>query len=161
NSCEECYAPRGAVHVFNMFDMKFYRAIDPLPGASDNAGSVWGRLGDRLIDAGFARSVLFVPIAFGPTYVDDWIPIRPGYRRLMFDLHGLKQADIKIDMLCWHQGEATANHTPMTADEYRDCFRAMLRGLREAEIEAPVYVAVATLCEDESHPFENSAQIRL
>src|SRR6516164_4584185 len=161
NSCEERYAPRGAVHVFNIFDMKYYRAIDPLPGASDAGGSVWGRLGDRLIDAGFARSVLLVPIAFGATYVEDWAPGAQRYRRLMFALHRLKWAGIAVDMLCWHQGEADANHTAMTADEYRDCFRAMLRGVREAGVEAPVYVAFATLCEDKSHPFQNSAQIRL
>jgi hypothetical protein len=161
NSCEERYSPRGAVHVFNIFDMKFYRAIDPLPGASDAGGSVWGRLGDKLIDSGFARSVLFVPIAFGATYVEDWTPGGQGYRRLLFALHRLKRADIKVAMLCWHQGEANANHTSMTADEYRDCFRAMLRGLREAGVEAPVYVALATLCEDGPHPFQNSAQIRL
>src|SRR5262249_17386261 len=161
NSCEERYSPRGAVHVFNIFDMKFYRAIDPLPGASDDGGSVWGRLGDKLIDASFARSVLFVPIAFGATYVEDWTPGGQGYRRLRFALHRLKQDGITVDMLCWHQGEANANHTPMTADEYRDCFRSMLRGLREAGVKAPVYVALATLCEDGSHPFQNSAQIRL
>jgi hypothetical protein len=161
NSCEERYTPRGTVHVFHAFDMKFYRAIDPLAGASDEGGSVWGRLGDRLIDAGFARSVLFVPIAFGATYIEDWVPGGQYYRRLLFALHRLKRADIKVDMLCWHQGEANANHTPMTADEYRDCFRAMLRGLREAGVEAPVYVALATLCEDGPHPFQNSAQIRL
>jgi hypothetical protein len=161
NSCEERYAPRGAVHVFNIFDMKFYRAIDPLPGASDAGGSVWGRLGDRLIDAGFARSVLFVPIAFGATYIEDWAPGGQRYRRLMFALHRLKWAGVPVDMLCWHQGESNANHTAMTADEYRDCFRAMLHGLREAGVEAPVYVALATLCEDKSHPFQNSAQIRL
>jgi Carbohydrate esterase, sialic acid-specific acetylesterase len=161
NSCEERYTPRGTVHVFHAFDMKFYRAIDPLAGASDEGGSVWGRLGDRLIDAGFARSVLFVPIAFGATYVEDWIPGRQYYRRLLFALHRVKRAGIAVDMLCWHQGEANANHTPMTADEYHDCFRAMLRGVREAGVKAPVYVALATLCEDGPHPFQNSAQIRL
>jgi hypothetical protein len=161
NSCEERYTPRGAVHVFNVFDMKFYRAIDPLPGASDAGGSVWGRLGDKLIDASFARSVLFVPIAFGATHVEDWAPGGQRYHRLMFALHRLKRAGIAVDLFCWHQGEANANHTPMTADEYRDCFRAMLRGLRQAEVEAPVYVALATLCEDKPHPFQNSAEIRL
>jgi len=37
----------------------------------------------------------------------------------------------------------------------------MLRQLREAEVKAPVYVALATLCEEAPHPFKNSAQIRL
>jgi hypothetical protein len=63
NSGEERYAARGAVHVFNVFDMRFYRAVDPLPGASHDGGSVWGRVGDKLIDAGRARSILIVPIA--------------------------------------------------------------------------------------------------
>jgi len=161
NSGNEHYAPRGAVHVFSTFDMKFYRAIDPLPGASDKGGSVWGRLGDRLIDAGFARSVLFVPIAFGASYVEDWAPGGQCYPRLMLALHRLKRAGITVDLLCWHQGEANANHTSMTADEYRDCFRAMLRGVREAGVKAPVYVALATLCENDFHPFQNSAEIRL
>jgi hypothetical protein len=158
---EERYAARGAVHVFNMFDMKFYRAIDPLPGASEKGGSVWGRLGDRLIDAGFASSVLFVPIAFGASYVEDWAPGGQCYPRLMLALHRLKRAGITVDLLCWHQGEANANHTSMTADEYRDCFRAMLRGVRESGVNAQVYVALATLCENDSHPFQNSAEIRL
>jgi len=161
NSCEERYAPRGAVHVFNIFDMKYYRAIDPLPGASDAGGSVWGRLGDRLIDAGFARSVLLVPIAFGATYVEDWAPGGQCYHRLMFALHRLKRAGIAVDMLCWHQGEADANHMPMGADEYHDRFHTMLRGVREVGVEAPVYVALATLCEHAHHPVQNSAQIRL
>jgi hypothetical protein len=146
NSGERHYVPHGAVHVFNIFDAQFYRAIDPLPGASNDGGSVWGRLGDMLIDAGFARSVLIVPTAFGGTYVEDWAPGGQCYRRLMFALH---------------RGESNANHTPMAADEYRGCFRSMLRGLRAAGVKAPIYVALATLCEDAPHPFQNSAQIRL
>src|SRR5262249_17880379 len=114
NSGAERYAARGPVHVFNIFDMRFYRAIDPLPGASVDAGcvyggSVWSRLGDKLIDAGVASSVLFVPIAFGATYIQDWAPGGHTHRRLLFALHRLKSAGIKIDMLCWHQGEADAN----------------------------------------------------
>ena len=160
NSGEERYAARGQVHVFNIFDMRFYRAIDPLPGASHDGGSVWGRLGDKLIDAGVAPSVLFVPIAFGATYVQDWAPGGPHHRRLLFALHRLKSARIKIDMLCWHQGEADANHTSMSADEYCGYFRSMLREVREAGVDAPVYVALATLCEEAPHPFQNRAEIR-
>jgi hypothetical protein len=161
NSGEERYAARGAVHVFNVFDMRFYRAVDPLPGASHDGGSVWGRVGDKLIDAGTAKSVLIVPIAFGATYIKDWAPGGHHHRRLLFALHRLKLAGIKIDMLCWHQGEADANHTGMSAAEYYRHFHSMLRPVREEGIEAPVYVALATLCEDAPHPFQNRAAIRL
>jgi hypothetical protein len=160
NSGEERYVPRGAVHVFNVFDMRFYRAVDPLPGASHDGGSVWGRVGDKLIDAGRARSILIVPIAFGATYIKDWAPGGDCYRRLLFALHRLKSAGIKIDMLCWHQGEADANHTGMSGAEYCAHFRSMLRALREEAVNAPVYVALATLCEGEPHPYQNAAEIR-
>jgi Carbohydrate esterase, sialic acid-specific acetylesterase len=160
NSGEERYAARGAVHVFNIFDMKFYRAVDPLPGASHDGGSIWGRLGDKLVDAGFASSVLLVPIAFGATYIADWAPGGHQHRRLLFALHRLKSAGIKIDMLCWHQGEADANHTGMSAAAYSRYFRSMLHEVREAEVDAPVYVALATLCEEAPHPFQNRAEIR-
>jgi carbohydrate esterase-like sialic acid-specific acetylesterase len=165
NCGEERYAARGAVHVFNIFDMRFYRAIDPLPGASVDAGcvyggSVWGKLGDKLIDAGVAASVLIVPIAFGASYIEDWAPGGGCHRRLCLALHRLKSAGIKIDMLCWHQGEADANHTGMSAAEYSRHFHSMLRPVREAGIEAPVYVALATLCEGAPHPFQNRAAIR-
>jgi hypothetical protein len=161
NSGEERYAARGAVHIFNIFDMRFYHAIDPLPGASHDGGSVWGRLGDKLIDAGAARSVLIVPIAFGATYVNDWAPDGECHRRLLFALHRLKFAGIKIDMLCWHQGEADANHTGISAAEYYVHFHSMLHAVRQARVTAPIYVALATLCEEAPHPFQNSAEIRL
>jgi carbohydrate esterase-like sialic acid-specific acetylesterase len=160
NTGEERYAAHGAVHVFNIFDMRFYRAIDPLPGASHDGGSVWGRLGDKLIDAGVASSVLIVPIAVGATYIRDWGPGGYYHRRLLFALHRLKSAGIKIDMLCWHQGEADANHTGMSAAEYSRYFRSMLRAVREKGVDAPVYVALATLCEEAPHPFQNAAEIR-
>jgi len=160
NAGEERYAARGAVHVFNIFDMKFYRAVDPLPGASHDGGSVWGRVGDKLIDAGIAKSVLIVPIAFGATYIKDWAPGGHHHRRLLFALHRLKLAGIEINMLCWHQGEADANHTGMSGAEYCAQFQTMLRALRDAAVKAPVYVALATLCEGDPHPYQNAVEIR-
>src|SRR5262249_10650579 len=65
NTGAGCYAANGPVYVFNVFDMKFYRAIDPLPGASNGGAAVWGRLGDKLVASGHFPSVLFVPIAVG------------------------------------------------------------------------------------------------
>jgi hypothetical protein len=117
-------------------------------------------VGDKLIDAGIAKSVLIVPIAFGATYIKDWAPGGHCHRRLLFALHRLKRAGIKVDMLCWHQGEADANHTGMSAADYCRYFRSMVREVREAGVDAPVYVALATLCEEASHPFQNRAEIR-
>jgi lysophospholipase L1-like esterase len=156
------YVPRHGVHVFNVFDMNYYKAVDPLPGATNNGGSVWGRLGDKMIETGQFRSVLFVPIAVGASYIKEWTP--PDgycYRRLQLALTRLKRGGIRVDMLCWHQGEADANHRTTSAEEYKSGFRRLVKRIRAAGCEAPIYVAIASLCEKDAHPYQNREQIRL
>jgi hypothetical protein len=156
------YVPRHGVHAFNVFDMNYYKAVDPLPGATNIGGSVWGRLGDKMIESGQFRSVLFVSIAIGASYIKDWTPPDGQcYRRLQLALTRLKRAGIRIDMLCWHQGEADANHRTTSAEEYKSGFRRLVKRIRAAGCEAPIYVAVASLCEKDPHPYQNHEQIRL
>ncbi len=160
NAGEGIFAADGPVHVFNVFDRKFYRAIDPLPGATDFGGSEWGRLGERLIGSGLCPAVVVVPIAYGASFVAEWSPGGPHFRRLMFALRRLQASGIAVDALCWQQGEAEANHTLMKAEEYRDLFLLMLKGIRRAGVQAPVYVALATLCDRPDNPHRNHAEIR-
>ena len=159
NSGEDLYTARGRVHVFNPMDGKFYQAADPLPGASNHEGSVWGRLGDMLVDSG-ESSVLFVPIAFGGTFIKDWAPGGNCYRRLIFALHRMQIAGLRPSIMCWHQGEADANHTQITTDRYVSDFIAMLKGVRSLGIDAPIYCALATLCDHGDRPFDNRDTIR-
>jgi hypothetical protein len=154
------YAAKKEVYVYNIFDCEYYRAIDPLPGATNNGGSVWSRLGDRLVEADMYRSVLFIPIAYGGSFITEWAPGGVHYRRLQFATQRMHAGGLVPDVLCWHQGEAEANHTDMTADEYRRHFLAMLNAIRGADIMAPIYVATATLCADQSHPKKNHEAIR-
>src|SRR5262249_30339978 len=153
NMGQSRYAAKGPVHVFNIFDCKYYRAADPLPGASNDGGSVWSRLGDRLVDSGRFGSVLFIPIAYCGSYIVEWAPGGVCHRRLQLAIKRMSAAGLVPDMLCWHQGEAEANLTSMSAAEYRDHFLNMLRSIREAGIDAPIYVATATLCANADHPF--------
>lgn len=161
NAGAQCYAARRGVYAFNIFDMNYYRAIDPLPGATNDGGSVWGRLGDKLIEAGLFRSVLFVPIAVGGSYMKDWTS-RDSYcyRRLLLALTRLRRVGIRPDLLCWHHGEADANHAVTSAQEYQARFRRMLTTIRRAGLEAPIYVAVASHCANGPHPYQNHEQIR-
>lgn len=161
NTGEGSYTPRHRAFVFNIFDMQVYRAIDPLPGASNDGGSVWGRLADRLMEAGLYESVVVVPIAVGGSYIRDWAPGGAYSRRLAFGLHRLRMAHVEIDALCWHQGEAEANLTDMDSAEYQRHFHAMLRIVRTAGVKAPIYVAVASLCATADHPLDNRASVRL
>jgi len=161
NTGEGCYAANGPVYVFNVFDMKFYRAIDPLPGASNGGAAVWGRLGDKLVASGHFPSVLFVPIAVGGSFIREWAPGGGYHRRLLFALHRLRLAGLDVDMMLWHQGEADANLSDMSSKEYQDLFLSIVNSVRRAGVEAPIYVAIATLCATADHPFKNRAQIRL
>jgi Carbohydrate esterase, sialic acid-specific acetylesterase len=160
NMGEGHYVADGPVHVFNIFDRRYYRAIDPLPGASNDGGSVWGRLGDRLIASGQFRSILLIPLASGGSYIVDWAPGGVYHRRLPFAIKRISAAGLVPDILCWHQGEAEANLTMMSAAEYRRHFLSMLNSIRETGIDAPIYVATATLCANEEHPFDNRDAIR-
>jgi len=160
NMGEGHYTPKGPVYAFNVFDMQYYVAADPIPGASGDGGAVWGRLGDKLVNANFARSVIFVPIAMGATFIQDWLPGGPFCRRLQLAIHRLRLAGLNIDCLCWQQGEAEANHTNMSAKDYSMHFGSLLGVLRYWGVTAPIYAAVATLCEHGEHPCQNRVEIR-
>ena len=53
------------LEVYSWYNGRMAKAADPLPGAGGEKGSVWGRLGDKLIEAGMARKVLIVPVGVG------------------------------------------------------------------------------------------------
>ena len=159
NSGERRHTACDKVHVFNPMDGKFYRAADPLPGASNGDGSVWSYLGDMLVEAGDS-SVLIVPIAFGGTFIKDWAPGGNCYRRLIFTLQRMRVAGLTPAIMCWHQGEADANHTQITTEKYLVDFIAMLNAVRSFGIDAPIYCALATLCEAGENPFDNKDAIR-
>jgi hypothetical protein len=156
------YVPRHRVHSFNMFDMNYYKAVDPLPGATNSRGSIWGRLGDKLIESGRFESILFVPLAVGGTFIKEWTPADGEcYRRLQFALARVKRADLRIHMICWHHGEADANHAMTSAEQYKRGFLRMVKQIRIAGVHAPIFIAVSSVCENGVHPYHNHRQVRL
>lgn len=143
NHGETRYAPRG--NVYNFFDGKCYRAEDPLLGATGDRGSVWSRLGDKLIDAGLYDNVISISIGVGGTEIRRWTVNGDLHRRIVDVVHQLKKKKLKITHIFWHQGEAdAARKTPK--DDYISMFMAMLEKMRKYGIDAPIYVAVATRC---------------
>lgn len=152
-----------------VFSLDFFRmqatiASDPLPGASGNGGSIWTRLGDRLTSAGLFKRVLFIPIAFGGTFVADWAPSGTMNRRTAFALGRLRRAlrtpVINVSAVLWQQGEAEANHTKMSAAQYRRAFDEVVADLRAKGVFAPVMVACSTLCEAGERTHDNTDEIR-
>jgi hypothetical protein len=143
NHGETRYASRH--RVYNFFDGKCYEASDPLLGAEGHKGSVWTRLGDKLIDANLYDSVLFVSIAVGGTSVKRWSVHGDMHHRIGDAIDALDKRGFKITHLFWHQGETdTSYHTGK--DEYKKRFMVMLNGIRKSGVDAPIYVAEATIC---------------
>lgn len=158
------YSAQRAVYSLDFLRMNCYRAVDPLPGASGTGGSVWSRLGDRLIEERLFQRVLYVPLAFGGSFLTDWCPQGVMNRRVQLALSRLKKdlgsSILPFSAVIWQQGEAEANHTEMTAAAYKMHFHDLLGDLRSNGVFAPIFVARATVCEAGPHPFKNHDAIR-
>jgi hypothetical protein len=158
------YAARREVYCLDFLRMRCFAASDPLPGSSGTGGSVWSRLGDLLIENGVFQRVLFVPLAFGGTFITDWIPGGSMHRRTALALGRLRRelnsTLLSFSAVLWQQGEAEANHAEITSDAYRLHFYDIVADLREQGVFAPMFVTQSTICEAGLHPFQNHRAIR-
>ncbi len=141
NSGETRYRPRE--DVYNVYRGKLYRARDPLLGATGRGGSVWTRLGDKLVATGHYDAVVFVPLAVGNTAIASWTVGGELHAGILNAVRDVQAQGLGVTHLLWHQGESDLN-TP--ADAYRSRFRAMLASIRSEGVDAPIYVSVATRC---------------
>ena len=164
NHGEGLHRPAREVFVLNFLTMRCHRANDPLPGASGAGGSVWSRLGDRLIERGVFKRVLFVPLAFGGTFIADWIPGGKMHARAVLALSRLQTMHgagiLPITATVWQQGEAEANHTRMSSEAYQLHLLDVIADLRSRNVFAPIFIAQCSLCETGERPFRNHDSIR-
>ena len=151
-------------YCLDFLRMRCYMADDPLPGASGNEGSVWSRLGDMIIEGKMFQNVLFVPLAFGGSFISDWIPGGSMYGRTSLALSRIRKAlnrrFLPFSGIFWQQGEAEANHTNMSDLAYKMYFHDIVGDLRAHGVFAPIFVARSTVCETGGHPYQNHAAIR-
>jgi hypothetical protein len=138
--------------VFCLNNGKLTKCIDPLPGASGADGSVWTRLGGRIIDEGSSieggpyDAVVFIPIGEAASEIARWAPGPAGdlHQRILNAALMVRPHDLEITHLLWHQGESDAGRTGRA--DYKARFEAMLESIRENGIDAPIYVSVASRC---------------
>ena len=104
-------------NVFSFYNGNCYAGNDPLPGADGTGGSVWSRLGDRLVQRGLAKNVLLVAIGSGGSSVSEWVPDAKLYPRLVDAASSLRVAGIKPNFVIWFQGSRDQRMDP---DRYRN-----------------------------------------
>jgi hypothetical protein len=136
---------RSRQNVFSYYRGTCYEAMDPLPGGSGGGGSVWTRLGDRLIARGSFTSVVFAPVAVIGTSIAEWRSDAALARSLTETIRGLEKQGLHITHVLWHQGEADAK-AGTSEDEYMRSFDAVAARLRSEGVTAPIYVSLASRC---------------
>jgi len=138
----------GGQSVYNFHRGKLYRAQDPLLGADGDGGSVWTRLGDKIIQEQLYRAVIFVPLGVGGSSLSRWTPAGDLHQKIIDAVAELKAQRLSITHLFWHQGEQDAV-LKTTGSEYNRMFLDMLSSVRSRGVDAPIYVSIASRCETE------------
>jgi Carbohydrate esterase, sialic acid-specific acetylesterase len=142
------------VHVFH--DGELLRATDPLPGGDARGGSIWTRLGARLINTGDYDAIVLAIAAQGSSSVADWAPGGALHPRLETTLRQLSAAGLPPDFFLWLQGETEAWQPDFPGPRYAASLEQLLATVRASAPRATSLVALSTFA---SHTDRN-AQIR-
>lgn len=130
-------------HVYPYADPIIYGDHDVAP----NTGSIWGRLGDLLMETGYFSSVGFDVIAVGSSSVFNWdeqhadsnTPVR-GYLCASRLANALD--DYTWDVLIWQQGEQdTVNGTSQSA--YATALTNIVNKIRTVT-QAPLFISLSS-----------------
>lgn len=120
-------------------------AQDPLPGGTGQGGSVWRHL-SALLQQRDARPVLFSILAVDGSSIRQWTDAKgPIAQRLEVQLAQLRALGLQPDAVLWQQGEADARDAG-TASGYRDQLGRLDALLHGLGVDAPVYLALSTVC---------------
>lgn len=151
-------------NVLNFYAGSFYPCTDPLKGAAGIRGSVWSRLGDMLVDNGFAKTVIIAPCAIGGTTLQQWKPGGINNHYITETIRHLQSKGLTITHILWHQGEAnnagslSYPFAQQNALQYQHDFRELIAQIRSIGVNAPVFPAIATQCKQPSDTLLQNAQ---
>jgi hypothetical protein len=128
------------------FEGKCYAAASPLLGSSGIAGEPWSAIADRLAGDGSFDQVVLVPAAIAGTALAEWIAGGELHAMLQQVVQDAQQ-HYRFTHVLWHQGE-TDFSMKTTEDAYLAGFRSLAGDLHAWGVAAPIYVSVATRCEE-------------
>jgi lysophospholipase L1-like esterase len=146
--------------VLNYYGKALYRCEDPMLGATGGSGSIWCRLGDRLVSEGLYEKVIFVPLAIGGSSSEAWAPGGDCHGRIEKAVAELRGINLAVTHVLWIQGEADCA-SGATPERYRRNVESMTESLRGMGIWAPVFIAVATYQRHMTCPAIQRAQSEL
>jgi len=134
-------------NVFYVYKNKFYKYSDPVLGIDGKGGTIWGLVGDKLIQQGKYDCVVFKCVGRGATSVIEWQPKTELYKRITDGNNELKSLGLIPTAILFHQGEGDNKYRRYyyrTKNYYAD-FLNINNALRRDGIMAPIYVSIASL----------------
>ena len=120
-------------------------AQDPLPGASGTGGSVWVALANRWIASGKADRILLISRAQESTAIAEWQPGGALFGRIAKVQGDLGERQLRVRRIFWTQGESDAALGTSERD-YANGLAGLVAGLRRIGLDAPMHVALASIC---------------
>lgn len=138
------HQPNGDVYM--VYRGRTYPFFDPVLGGTGTGGSVWGRLGERLLANG-DPGVFFATAGYGGASMQE-LAASPHIDHFIGELTATKAALGHIDGVLIHQGE-TNNRAMRGPANYRAAFDGLLARIRTVT-DAPVYLSQATICGNDS-----------
>lgn len=138
------HQPDGAVYM--VYRGRAYPFVDPALGGTGTGGSVWGRLGERLLANG-DDGAFFATAGYGGASMQE-LAASPHVDHFIGELMATKAALGHIDGVLIHQGE-TNNRAMRGPANYRAAFDGLLAQIRTVT-DAPVYLSRASICGNDS-----------
>jgi lysophospholipase L1-like esterase len=133
--------------VYAFANAKLHVATDPLPGGDGYGGSIWTRLGPRLVESGRFDAIVFAVAAKGSTRATDWAPKGSCHLQLVQTLNELQSSGLPVDVVLWQQGEEEAREPTASEDDYIEAVKAVAATCHRYFPRAPVMIAQATFGE--------------
>ncbi|MFV8224371.1 sialate O-acetylesterase [Christiangramia aquimixticola] len=145
--------------VYQFYDYTVYGYQDPSLGASGDAGSVWGMVGDKLILQGIHDKVIFSNNGWQGKSIKE-LNTSPYFSYLLNSYNQLINKYGRVDAILFHQGEI--NHKSKYGNEnYYKEFHLFLKKLQKEGIEIPIYLSRTSICNTGSDRFLTGIQSKI
>ena len=120
-----------------------FQLEDPLPGASGPGGSPWPHWAALQQRSWPGSQVVVASVAQGSSAVSDWIPGGVHFQRLPDVLEALRQQQLDVDAVMWHQGE-TESWSGGDAAAYAANLSSWIASVRALGIKAPIFMCLTS-----------------
>ncbi|MCA0932386.1 sialate O-acetylesterase [Lutimonas saemankumensis] len=134
--------------VYQFFKGITYIYEDPALGGTGNSGSVWGMVGDKLINKGVHDKVIFSSCGMGSAKIEE-LNSGANLKYLIENFEYQMREFGRVDGILFHQGESNNNNNAGN-DNYYNEFVKLLSELKKNGVDIPIYLSRVSFCGDPS-----------